>query len=256
MRKGLAMIIMMAVIVLPIMAAAETKAPEAAGVQQIMEQIRRSQNVTKNDQIDCSKVTAEQLKQLGQAVAAGMYPDNQSRNYMNNMMGGENTAMSDYRYRMIGAHYLGCYGFGGQGHHGKGWWGNGMMGHGMMGRGMMGPYGYGLMEGPYGMMGPMMNMMMDGFEPGCYGHGMHGRRNWNMMPYGYGGWMGHGFFGPFGWLILLIVLVIIVYVIVKAARGGYHGTAAGENALDILKKRYARGEITKEQFDKMKEDLK
>ena len=33
------------------------------------------------------------------------------------------------------------------------------------------------------------------------------------------------------------------------------GQLAEETALDILKKRYARGEITKEEFESMKEDI-
>jgi len=35
----------------------------------------------------------------------------------------------------------------------------------------------------------------------------------------------------------------------------YISGESGENAVDILKKRYARGEITKEEFESMKKDL-
>jgi putative membrane protein len=64
-----------------------------------------------------------------------------------------------------------------------------------------------------------------------------------MMHYGYGGW--------FMWLILVMVVAIAVYFIVQAQRGG----SVRETPLEILKKRYAKGEITKEQYDRMKQDL-
>ncbi|MHB8772774.1 MAG: SHOCT domain-containing protein [Syntrophales bacterium] len=69
----------------------------------------------------------------------------------------------------------------------------------------------------------------------------------HMMPYGYG--------GIFMWVLFLIILVVIIYGI---SRGGYSSGKSGptgETPLEILKKRYAKGEITKDQFDQMKNDL-
>jgi putative membrane protein len=66
---------------------------------------------------------------------------------------------------------------------------------------------------------------------------------WPMMHYGYGGW--------FMWLIPVIVVAIVIYLIMQT-RGG---RTAPETPLEILKKRYAKGEITKEQYDRMKQDL-
>lgn len=58
------------------------------------------------------------------------------------------------------------------------------------------------------------------------------------------------------WLIFLIIIVAGVYLIVKGGRPQIpSGGSPGESALDILKKRYARGEITKEDFDRMKKDI-
>lgn len=73
------------------------------------------------------------------------------------------------------------------------------------------------------------------------------------------GWgMGYGWGMGFGWMFVVIfwVLVIIgiVYLITLAAGGKKR--ASEESPLDILKRRYAKGEITREEFEKMKEDLK
>lgn len=74
---------------------------------------------------------------------------------------------------------------------------------------------------------------------------------------GHMGYWGHMMYdgGIFMWLIFLIVLGVAVYLIVQSTRGkGFYGSIR-ESPMDILKKRYAKGEITKEEFEKMKKDL-
>jgi putative membrane protein len=67
-----------------------------------------------------------------------------------------------------------------------------------------------------------------------------------------GRWSGAvcSFGGLISWFLLIAVVALIIYLIV---RGQSSGTR--ETPLDILKKRYARGEISKEEFDRMKKDL-
>ena len=74
----------------------------------------------------------------------------------------------------------------------------------------------------------------------------------HMMSFGYG--------GMFMWLILLVLIGVAVYFIVQKSRpesGGrsMEGSLSEESALEIVKKRYARGEITKEEFEAMKRNL-
>jgi putative membrane protein len=76
-----------------------------------------------------------------------------------------------------------------------------------------------------------------------------------MMHWGeYGlGW-GMGFGGVLMVVSWILVILGIVYL-VKSFAGGRKGAVKEETALDILKRRYARGELSKEEFERMKEDL-
>jgi putative membrane protein len=65
-----------------------------------------------------------------------------------------------------------------------------------------------------------------------------------MMYGGYGGW--------FMWLLLIILFIVLIYLL---ARPESKGPCSGEKSMDILKKRYAKGEISKEEFDRIKKDL-
>jgi putative membrane protein len=56
-------------------------------------------------------------------------------------------------------------------------------------------------------------------------------------------------------LVILILIGVLIYLLFKSSKTGGFGQTPNETPLDILKKRYARGEITKEQFEEMKEDL-
>lgn len=80
------------------------------------------------------------------------------------------------------------------------------------------------------------------------------------------GWMGggpgymHPWFGGgyFIWIVLLILAAVVIYLISQQRKGGSPFSQTSppkETPLDILKKRYAAGEITKEQFEDMKKDL-
>jgi len=62
--------------------------------------------------------------------------------------------------------------------------------------------------------------------------------------------------GMFMWIVFLVVIVVAVLVITQGTRWTSSGRAPQETSLDLLKKRYAKGEITREEFERMKEDLK
>jgi putative membrane protein len=82
-------------------------------------------------------------------------------------------------------------------------------------------------------------------EPYEYGYGPH------MM---WGG--GYGMiFGPLVMILVLAVMIAAVVLIVRWIGGPWHGAAPSHHApsvrtpLDVLKERFARGEIEKEEFE-------
>jgi len=72
--------------------------------------------------------------------------------------------------------------------------------------------------------------------------------NWgHMMTYGYG--------GGFMWLIVLVLVGVVIYFLFQVSKSKGSDGSIIETPLDILKKRYAKGEIDKEEFDRKKKDL-
>jgi len=76
---------------------------------------------------------------------------------------------------------------------------------------------------------------------------------WHMGPWGH--MTGYGFGGILMWIIFLIVIGVAVYLVVQATKSKGPESPYKETPMEILKKRYAKGEITKEEFEKMKKDL-
>jgi putative membrane protein len=71
-------------------------------------------------------------------------------------------------------------------------------------------------------------------------------------------WGNYGWGMGFGWIFMIVFWVLVLlgmYFIVKTVITGGKGAVHGEAPIDTLKKRYARGEITKEEFERMKDDL-
>jgi len=69
------------------------------------------------------------------------------------------------------------------------------------------------------------------------------------------GFWGHMWGGPIIWIFLLVIIVIIVLAIVNRGKSTPERNKLQETAMDILKKRYARGEITKEEYEQMKDEI-
>ena len=96
-------------------------------------------------------------------------------------------------------------------------------------------------------------MMITGLLASCAGEGYYGSQG----PGGWGPMMhyGFGYGGMFMWIIFLIVIGLLIYFFVQTQKTKGQTPTQNESHLDILKRRYAKGEIVKEEYERMKKDL-
>ncbi len=71
------------------------------------------------------------------------------------------------------------------------------------------------------------------------------------MDYGWGMGFGGGLFMILFWILVIIGVVFLIRLVMR----GTKEDGKPETALDVLKKRYAKGEISKEEFEEKKKDI-
>ncbi|TZE81006.1 SHOCT domain-containing protein [Calorimonas adulescens] len=79
---------------------------------------------------------------------------------------------------------------------------------------------------------------------------------WWMLNGWNGGW-GTGTFiwGLFSMIIQIAVIIGVIYLVIHLININGNGHRKGNDALEILKERYARGEISEEEYEEKKKRL-
>jgi putative membrane protein len=198
-------------------------------VEEVLTEIREKLDLGPNDRIDPDRVSDGDLEELGEAVMGLMHPDTREHEFMDEMMGGEGSKNLEYMHRLMGYRYLSGElrgtDFPGIEMPQRPWgMGNGrhMMGWGMHGSGRRGVYRT--------MPGSMMGMM-GGFSPFYFGRISM-------------------------WILLVVLIAVVVWLVVRVNRRGKSASGSqGFSPLDIAKQRYAKGEISRGEYETLKRDL-
>ena len=161
---------------------ATTQFTQDANISAALQDIYKSQNISSQSQVNCSKVTDDQFEKLGDVYMEAVHPG-QAHTYMEQMMGGEGSATLKQAHINMGRSYLGC-------------WSN-----------------YNATPLTMPMMGGAGMMFVPSNNVGQQGWGMMGNfgSGWNMMR-GYGG---YGLFGWFTMILIWVLLILGIIVLVK-----------------------------------------
>lgn len=193
----------------------------------IINEIKQNQSVESITQIDPDLVSPALLEELGDAVMALMIGDEQQHEWMDEMMGGEGSEQLASVHRWLAYDYL-------QNNGNLATWGPGMMGN------------------------RNFNWQDRDWN---YGPGrMMGRRNldWQNSSWNYDsnrmmGWSGLWW----GWIVVTIVIIIVIVVVVVALfRPRRSSTKDSHDPLEILRRRYAEGNISREEYQQILKELK
>jgi len=66
---------------------------------------------------------------------------------------------------------------------------------------------------------------------------------------------GYGCGMSWGWILGLLILIIAIWLIIKMINQNSQPQGGQKTPLDILKERYARGEIDKNEYEERSSDL-
>lgn len=66
----------------------------------------------------------------------------------------------------------------------------------------------------------------------------------------------HGYGGGMMWIFWILIIVALVWFVAFATRSNANFSRNEKSALEILKERYAKGEIDREEFEQKEKDLK
>ncbi|MFZ7110422.1 MAG: SHOCT domain-containing protein [Desulfatiglandales bacterium] len=103
-----------------------------------------------------------------------------------------------------------------------------------------------------------MSLLLFSFETNALAQ-WRGYGDWHMGPGMVGGW-GMGWFGGvfmlLFWVLVIVGLVFLIKWLIQSTKGeSGRAPSNSSRALEILRERYARGDIDKQEFEEKKKDL-
>ena len=184
-------------------------------IEDVLKEVRQSQNIEQNKDIQCEQITNEQFEELGEALMSSMHPNEEEHELMDQMMGGEGSDSLEARHIIMGQRYLGCLS--------------------------------GITKSGFG----LMSMTMGSWPHLATKGGENSMMGFSSMGLG-GGWMWLGWIWMIlFWGLAILAIVALVRWLTNQGRS----EAKGKTALDIIQERYAKGEINKKEFEEKSKDL-